>query len=145
MGGWLAGDIKNRFQNTNFLCRFFISLCDNSIARNIDSTGYRAANNFALFSFTARKCVFFAQANCNYLGYEKCSFYDLLMQGMHCTCNLQCFLAILHSANARWDFRKEFCNILPPDCGKKNVKSIKRKGAPSERRTQFSFYFIWKI
>jgi len=31
---------------------------------------------------------------------------------------------------------------MPLNCGK---KSIKRKGAPSERRTQFSFYFIWKI
>lgn len=110
----------------------FISLCDNSIARNIDSTGYRAANNFALFSFTARKCVFFAQANCNYLGYEKCSFYDLLMQGMHCTCNLQCFLAVLRRANARWDFRKEFCNILPPDCGKK-CKFHKKEGCAQRK------------
>jgi len=131
LGGWLAGEIKNRFQNTNFLCRFFISLCDNSIARNIDSTGYRAANNFALFSFTARKCVFFAQANCNYLGYEKCSFYDLLMQAY--AMYLQFAMpAVLHSANARWDFRKEFCNILPPDCGKK-CKVHKKEGCAQRK------------
>ena len=143
MGGWLAGEIKNRFQNTNFLCRFFISLCDNSIARNIDSTGYRAANNFALFSFTARKCVFFAQANCNYLGYEKCSFYDLLMQGMHCTCNLQC--RRFYAARMRSGVSARNFAIYCRQTAAKNVKSIKRKGAPSERRTQFSFYFIWKI
>lgn len=108
----------------------FISLCDNSIARNIDSTGYRAANNFALFSFTARKCVFFAQANCNYLGYEKCSFYDLLY-----ALYLQ-FAMLLGGFTPRecegWDFRKEFCNILPPDCGKK-CKVHKKEGCAQRK------------
>lgn len=40
--------------------------------------------------------------------------------------------AVLHSANARWDFRKEFCNILPPDCGKK-CKVHKKEGCAQRK------------